>query len=195
VFSRISRYRSLPDVIVDDARGRTLASKRLRLLPEVGGTFQHTVEEGDRLDHLGVKYYRQPRKWWRICDANPEFLSPLELVGGGPVITVRFARPVAGGAQPPWAALATALAAEPGVERFRFVDEVRLTPEPQTVGGQQVTVNVERHTFAVLVTHNELVVSTADLAALLSAAGFQPGQPEVIGQVGQRITVPPDTVG
>jgi len=195
VFSRISRYRNLPDVIVDDARGRTLGSKRLRLLPEVTGTFQHTVEEGDRLDHLGVKYYQQPRKWWRICDANPEFLSPLELVGTGPLVTVRFMRASPGGAQPPWAAVATALGGEAGVERFRFIDEVQLTPEPQTIGGQQVIVHVERHTFAVVVTYDQLVITTAELAARLSTAGFQPAQPEVIGQVGQRITVPPDVVG
>ena len=195
MFSRISRYRNIPDVIVDDARRRTLASKRLRLLPEVTGTFQHTVEEGDRLDHLGVRYYQQPRKWWRICDANPEFLSPLELVGTGPLVTVRFAGAVPSSAQPPWAAVTSALAAEAGVERFRFVDEVQLSPEPQTIGGQQVTVHVERHTFAVVVTYNRLVVTTAELAALLATAGFQPAQPEVIGQVGRRITVPPDVVG
>jgi hypothetical protein len=194
LFSRISRYRSLPDVVTDDARGRTVASKSLRLLPDVAGTFQHLVAEGERLDHLGVKYYQQPRKWWRICDANPEFLSPLELIGEGPVVTVRFERTPPGGAQPQWATLATALADEPGVERFRFVDDVHSTREPQTIGGQQVTVTVERHTFAVLVTYNQLVVGRTELASLLAAAGFQSGQPQLIGQVGRRITIPPDVV-
>ena len=64
MFSKISRYRKLPDTVSSDARGRSLQSKTLRLLPEVSGEFRHTVEEVDRLDHLAYKYYRQSRKWW-----------------------------------------------------------------------------------------------------------------------------------
>src|SRR5713101_3985722 len=97
MFSRISRYRKLPDVVVDDARRPTVASKVLRLLPDVTGTFKHTVEEADRLDHLAFSYYQQPRKWWRISDANPEFLSPLDLLGQGPVRTVRYPLALSGG--------------------------------------------------------------------------------------------------
>src|SRR5437867_3150824 len=111
MFSKISRYRKLPYVVVDDARRGTLASKALRLLPDVTGTFQHTVEEAERLDHLGFKYYQQPRKWWRICDANPEFLSPLDLLGQGPLRTVRYSVALPGGVEPPWAAAAKALSA------------------------------------------------------------------------------------
>ena len=81
MFSKISRYRKLPDVVTIDVQGRRLESKSLRLLPEVTGIFLHTVESGDRLDHLAYKYYKQPRKWWRICDANPEFPSPQALLG------------------------------------------------------------------------------------------------------------------
>jgi hypothetical protein len=195
VFSRISRYRSLPDVVVEDARGRTLASKALRLLPDVSGTFRHTVEEGERLDHLAFKYYRQPRKWWRVCDANPEFLSPLDLVGRGSIVTVRFTCATPTSTQPPWSAVAAALGAEEGVESFLFVDDVRLTPEPQTIAGQQLTIHVERHEFAVVVAYNERVVAATELAALLGAAGFPPAQPVVLGQVGRLITVPPDAVG
>ena len=79
MFSRISRYRKLPDIVTTDSHGRTLPSKTLRLLPQVAGTFRHTVEDVDRLDHLAYKYYQQPRKWWRIVDANPEFMSPQAL--------------------------------------------------------------------------------------------------------------------
>ena len=67
-----------------------MASKTLRLLPQVSGTFRHTVEDVDRLDHLAYKYYQQPRKWWRISDANPEFLSPQALLGKEPIVTDRF---------------------------------------------------------------------------------------------------------
>ena len=90
MFSKISRYRTLPDVVTTDARGRTVSSKALRPLPTVSGTFLHTVEGVDRLEHLAFKYYQQPRNWWRICDANPEFMSPQGLLGKEPVVTARF---------------------------------------------------------------------------------------------------------
>ena len=62
MFSRISRYRTLPDIVTTDAEGRTLVSKTLRPLPQVSGTFRHTVEDADRLDHLAYKYYQQPQQ-------------------------------------------------------------------------------------------------------------------------------------
>jgi hypothetical protein len=177
MFSRISRYYGLPDVVDHDPRkgGRTVVSKSLRTLPDVSGTFQHTIVDGDRLDQLAFMYYRQPRKWWRICDANPEFLSPMELLGRGPLRTVRIPLAVPADAQPAWAALAARLAAEPGVERFRFVDQ-------------------PTSDLATIVTCNRLVVSEGELAKLIAAAGFSARRPEVIGRAGKRITVPPDTV-
>ncbi len=90
MFTKISRYYKVPDVAVPDAQGRVLASKDLRLLPEVTGTFRHRVQAGDRLDHLAHKYYSQPLQWWHICDANPEFLSPLALLGEEAIVTARF---------------------------------------------------------------------------------------------------------
>ena len=194
MFSRISRYRTVPDVVLPDVRRRTFASKALRLLPEVDGTFRHTVVDGDRLDHLGFRYYRQPRKWWRICDANPAFLSPLDLLGNGPALTVRFPVQVAAG-PPPWAAAAKALGAHSGVEEFRFADDVRLTPVPQTIAGQQVTVTVETHELSAVVTFNDLLVSSIELAAMIAAAGFVVAAPVVEGRVGADITIPPDVVG
>lgn len=194
MFSRISRYRKLPDAVVPDVQGRAFASKALRLLPDVTGTFQHTVTDGDRLDHLAFRYYRQPRKWWRICDANPSFLSPVDLLGSGPVRTarLRFADP--GGALP-WAALARSLGAHTGVERFRFADDVLFTAVPQTIAGQQVVVNVESHQLSALVTYNELLVGTVELAGMVAAAGFLAVTPEAVGRAGTSITVPPDVVG
>ena len=43
MFSSFSRYRKLPDVVTTDAKGRTLASKALRPLPSVSGTFQQRL--------------------------------------------------------------------------------------------------------------------------------------------------------
>ncbi len=81
MFSKRSRYYKLNNVVTTDKEGFVWESKALRTLPEVGSRFQHTLESGDRLDHLAYKYYRQSLHWWRICDANPEYLSPRELLG------------------------------------------------------------------------------------------------------------------
>lgn len=115
MFLKISRYRTLPDIVTTDAKSRTLESKALRLLPEVSGEFLHTVEEVDRLDHLAYKYYKQPQKWWRICDANPEYMSPQSLLGNDSIKTTLF--PVVWeGSLPPWSDLLNSVSEMIGIE-------------------------------------------------------------------------------
>lgn len=41
---------------------------------------EHRVVEGDRLDELARHYYSDPRLWWRIVDANPQFLHGQDAV-------------------------------------------------------------------------------------------------------------------
>jgi hypothetical protein len=194
MFSPISRYRKLPDVVTTDAKGRTLASKALRLLPSVSGTFQHTVEDGDRLDHVAFKYYQQPTKWWRISDANPAFLSPQALLGKEPLVTDRF--PVTfTGLQPPWAALTSSLHAQVGIDRVTIVETVQLVPALRPVRNQTVTVQAEQFAWAVVVTYNALNITATTIRSLITAAGFGVGQPERATRVGQPITIPQDSVG
>jgi hypothetical protein len=115
MFSAISRYRRLSDVVTVDRDGRAQRSKGLRLLPRVEGRFLHTVQHGDRLDHLAFKYYEQSRNWWHIVDANPAFLSPLALLGDGPSVTIEA--PIGwDGSSPPWSELLRALRSLVGVE-------------------------------------------------------------------------------
>jgi hypothetical protein len=195
MFSKISRYRKLADVVMTDAKGRKLASKSLRLLPEVSGTFLHTVTEGDRLDHLAYKYYKQPRKWWRICDANPEFMSPQALLGKEPIVTTRF--PLIFNddqGQPPWAKLLEKLPKMVGVEDLKVEEEVVLVEEARMVGERRITVYVEQFKRAVIVTYNQMNVSAEALAAAISDVGFEVGEPGNIGRVGKQIVIPPDTV-
>jgi hypothetical protein len=124
MFSKFSRYRKLPDDVIADARGRSLPSKALRLLPQMSGDFMHIVEEIDRLDHLAFKYYQQPTKWWHICDANPDFMSPLALLGTEPLVTTRFTLAFQE-LDPPWAVLFRELAEKRGVIQVRVDDEQR----------------------------------------------------------------------
>lgn len=189
MFSKLSRYRKVPDVAVPDAQGRVVAAKDIRPLPEVTGTFTHAVNTGDRLDQLAFSYYGQPLQYWHICDANPQFLSPLALLGQEPVVTTRFPL-TAPAADPPWAVLLNALSAAVGVVQTIVVEDVALVPQRQTVNGQQVTVTVERYTRAVLVTHNRISVSTSAVAAVIAAVGFGVGPPVDAGQLGQQIVIP-----
>jgi hypothetical protein len=49
----------------------------------------------DRLDHLAEQYYKNDRRWWRILDANVQFLYGFELLDQamqGDVILIPAAR-------------------------------------------------------------------------------------------------------
>lgn len=194
MFSPFSRYRKLPDVVTTDAKGRTLVSKALRLLPLVSGTFQHTVADGDRLDHVAFKYYGQPTKWWRISDANPSFLSPQALLGKEPVVTNRF--PVTfNGPQPAWAQLISSLEEQVGVEKVTVEETIDLEPEQRTEGNKTVTVQAERFVRTVVVTYNQLTIGASAISSLITNAGFGVGQEERVMRVGQQIVIPQDSVG
>jgi hypothetical protein len=198
MFSKGSRYRSLPDVVTTDSRGRSLRSRAIRLLPEVEGSFRHTVDEGDRLDHLAYRYYKQPRKWWRICDANPGVMSPLALLGKERLVSHRF--PLSwddGDGQPPWAELRQQLQARVGVVDLQLVEEVKLIPIPEVPEAGQEPVTVIRETChrAVIVVHNDLNVSATELTGVIESTGFEADKPELVGRVGKSIVIPPDIVG
>lgn len=193
MFAKTSRYRKLSDIVAIDAKGRSLKSKSLRLLPEVSGTFLHTIEEVDRLDHLAHKYYGESRRWWRLCDANPAFMSPQALLGKDAIATDRF--PVTfNGDQPPWSDLLRALLEKVGVEDVYVAEDIQLVPEEQTIDSETVTVYVEHFERAVIVTYNRMNVSAEDLSDVI-AADFGVGQPEKIGRIGKPIIIPPNVVG
>ena len=172
MFAKLSRYRKLPEVVTIDVKGRALPSKSLRPLPDVTGAFLHTVEEIDRLDHLAYKYYKQPRKWWRICDANPEFMAPPTLLGKDTLITQRFPVIFSGVAEtPPWADLLNHLAAVVGIEDVRLADDEA----------------------SVMVTYNQMNIQLEDLVrAIEEVADFETGPAQHIGRVGKQIIIPPD---
>jgi hypothetical protein len=194
MFTKISRYRKVPDVTAPDAQGRVLASKGLRLLPSVTGTFRHTVESGDRLDQLAYKYYSEPLQWWNIADANPAFLSPLSLLGRDAVVATRFPVTVAG--VPPWSNLFRVLRAMLGIEDVEVEEDVQLKLKQVTVGGHTITALMEEFSRTVIVSHNKRNVTAAMLASAIETAGFQVAQEFAeVDQVGQEIIVPAKPTG
>jgi hypothetical protein len=183
MFSKLSRYRRVPDIAVVDARGRVVAAKDFRPLPEVTGTFTHTVDSGDRLDQLASGYYGQPLQYWHICDANPGILSPLDLLDRETLATSRFPVTVAVG-PPPWAVLIAGLSGTVGVTDVTVEEDV--TPVPQPGGAV-----VERVDRAVLVTYNRAKVDAPALSDTIRSAGFSVGQAQDVGRLGQPLVIPP----
>jgi hypothetical protein len=179
MFSKRSRYNKLSDVVTLDAKGRSIESKSIRLLPEVTGTFNHVIEEVDRLDHLAYKYYKQPVKWWRICDANPEFLSPLALLGKEPLetacFTVTFDDTLG---PPPWYKILRNLNKQVGVRNVSIREEV---------DGQDVTREVT-------VTYNGKNTGAQEIKGIIEDEGFVADDPQMIGRLGKEIVIAPDSL-
>lgn len=88
MFFSDSRYRPIADYTVPAPDGREVKVKRLRPNAKAEGSFRYTVKEGDRLDLLAWRFYRNPRKWWLISDANPGLVYPDDLLMPGRVLTI-----------------------------------------------------------------------------------------------------------
>ena len=78
-FFKGSRYEHVGEVEHVDATGRTVRYKRLRLIPATPARFSHLVTDGDRIDLVADRYFRDSERFWRICDANRAMWPP-ELV-------------------------------------------------------------------------------------------------------------------
>ena len=88
MFFEGSRYLKVKEYTVKDRSGRPVKVKRARPTPRVTGTFVYQAKAGDRLDLLAHKFYRNPRKWWLICDANPGLLAPGDTLRPGRLLVI-----------------------------------------------------------------------------------------------------------
>jgi nucleoid-associated protein YgaU len=79
MFFRGSRYEPVPEAQLATPDGRTIRYKRVRFIPETPGSLAQKVNQGDRLDLISFRIYKDPEQFWRICDANLALL-PEELV-------------------------------------------------------------------------------------------------------------------
>lgn len=91
MFNQGSRYRNLAESNPVDAAGERLHGKVMRFIPRTGGSFEHVVRDGDRLDLLSLNYYGDSTKWWQIADANPQAACPTDLLDAAPIVAERFA--------------------------------------------------------------------------------------------------------
>lgn len=68
-----SRYHGLETATLETADGRTIIFLRRRFVPPPARfelLQEHTVVEGERLDHIAARYLGDPEQFWRVCDAN-----------------------------------------------------------------------------------------------------------------------------
>ncbi|MCX6674681.1 MAG: hypothetical protein NTY37_12995 [Methanothrix sp.] len=70
MFFKTSRYQSVGNHQIMDREGRTILYKKIRFIPPPKAAAVHTVREGERLDHIAHSFYRDPERFWAICDAN-----------------------------------------------------------------------------------------------------------------------------
>lgn len=193
MFTKNSRYYSLENIVVNNKSDRQINSKSIREIPNVSGFFQHEVDDNDRLDLLASKFYSQPIKWWRICDANPEFKSPLSLLGKGYLKTYRFR--VEDSLLPapfPWLELTNVLDSQIGVEHYTSYDNlIDFEQEIVNLLGTEVTTNRESYKRYIDVRINTKLVTSENINALFSVTGIELSPPELLGRVGKKIVIPP----
>lgn len=199
MFSEISRYNGLNDVVAPDVKGRMLQSKSLRLTPVVDGEVLHNLEDKDRLDILGSTYYKEPGKWWRFCDANTEFLSPCALLGAEPVVTTTFIVSYANGdplVASPWYKVIAKLNNTSGVHKV-LVDR-KVEPITKTVqyAGRTLQIHTERFSSFLTVTYNRLSVTPGQICSIIEDADplFRVEDSQSSSRVGKNIIIPPDLV-
>jgi hypothetical protein len=70
MFFKGSRYEKVATNRITDSTGRAIVYKKIRFIPPTAGVVGYTVTQGDRLDVIANRSFRDPLRFWRICDAN-----------------------------------------------------------------------------------------------------------------------------
>lgn len=171
MFFKGSRYKDLPEISTADAEGQTVRSKTLRWIPDTPGTFSHTVKQTDRLDLLAYKYYGNPKKWWLICDANPDFALPTDLLDRNPVMQEIYTLELPDG-ENRWSIL------------IRDLKELR--------GMREVQADIFEASLEV--TYNRKELEREDIMDVITDQGFTVKTISKKERIGQKITIPPNQI-
>ncbi len=70
MFFKGSRYEKIGTNQITDSAGRVIVYKKIRFIPFTAGVVGYTVKQGERLDQIANRSFRDPQRFWRICDAN-----------------------------------------------------------------------------------------------------------------------------
>lgn len=71
MFTKNSRYYGIETVTGRDPNGKEIRAAKLRRLPATNGQ-SLTVHDGDQLDVMSKRLYRDGTRYWHIADANTE---------------------------------------------------------------------------------------------------------------------------
>lgn len=88
MFFRGSRYADASEHQITDNQGRVIRYKRIRFIPETAAQFGHKVSQGERLDLVAFQAFRNPERFWRICDANDALWPPDLVAEPGRIIRI-----------------------------------------------------------------------------------------------------------
>jgi hypothetical protein len=97
-FPLTSRYSRIETATRETPGGKTVRYLKRRFLPPAG-TFnllrEHTVVEGERLDHITYVELGDPEQFWRICDAN-HAMHPDDLLETGTKLRITLPEGIPG---------------------------------------------------------------------------------------------------
>jgi len=85
VIAKGSRYATARLFDKEDTDSKAFRGICPRSIKTAPGVLEHVVREDERLDLLALYYYNDPRRWWRILDANPHILCAADLMLGSVV--------------------------------------------------------------------------------------------------------------
>lgn len=73
MFDPNSRYYNLETLFISISEGHPVAYVSRRFLPQspsASPVTEHTVTQGERLDHITARYLGDSEVFWQLCDAN-----------------------------------------------------------------------------------------------------------------------------
>lgn len=70
MFFKGSRYEGVAELEATTPEGRVVRYKRLRIATEPPQERAYRTTQEERPDLLAWKAYRDPERFWRVCDAN-----------------------------------------------------------------------------------------------------------------------------
>ncbi len=94
-----SRYAAVETTTLTTLDGRTIVYLKRRFLPSpdrFAVLYEHTVREGERMDHIAFQHLGDPEAFWRICDANAA-MHPDDLATPERVIRITMPEGIPGG--------------------------------------------------------------------------------------------------
>lgn len=87
MIDRKSRYQTTPVLTVDDGHGGTHPLLDLRETSHTPAVLEIAPTAADRLDLLAWRYYRDPTRFWRICDSAAD-LDPFDVIAPGEALSI-----------------------------------------------------------------------------------------------------------